>query len=259
MRRFPVACGLSLAIMFNVLAAAQAEETRIDVRVISKGAKFIGTSMGGAEITIEDADTSQLLAQGKTAGSTGDTQKVMQQRLLHHEPVSTEDAAVFRATLILEEPRRIKVTARGPLAQPQATATAAVTQWVVPGKHITGGDALTLEMPGFVVDILSPPAHQKFSKPSEPIQLDANVTMMCGCPIEPNGLWDANQFQVAAIVKRNGKTIDKFPLRYAGSTSQFTAELNVREAGAYEVTVYAYDPTNGNTGVDKTTIVLSGP
>ena len=78
-------------------------------------------------------------------------------------------------------------------------------------------------------------------------------------PIEPDGLWDANGFEVAAIVKRNGTKIDEVPLRYAGSTSQFAAKLNFREAGAYEITVYTYDPANGNTGVDKTTVVISGP
>jgi hypothetical protein len=253
------ACGLSLAVMFNSLSAVSADETRVDVRVISKGAKFIGTSMGGAEITINDADTGQLLAVGKTTGSTGDTRKIMQQRLHHHASVATEDAAVFQATLALDEPRRIRVTARGPLAQRQATATAAVTHWVVPGKHITGGDALRLELPGFVVDILHPPAHQQLSQPTETIELNANVTMMCGCPIEPDGLWDANQFEVAAIIKRNGKRVDEVPLQYAGATSQFTAKLKASEPGVYEITVYAYDPANGNTGVDKTTIVVSAP
>jgi len=245
--------------MLSSLNAVWADETRIDVRVISKGAKFIGTSMGGAEITIKDADTGQLLAQGKTSGSTGDTQKIMQQRLPHHASVATDEAAVFQATIDLDEPRRIKVTARGPLAQRQATETATVTQWVVPGKHITSGDALTLELPGFAVGILSPPAHQTFSQPDKPIELNVNVVMMCGCPVEPDGLWDANQFEVAAIIQRNGKQIDQVMLQYAGSTSQFTAQVAIGEAGVYEITVYAYDPTNGNTGIDKTTIVVSAP
>jgi hypothetical protein len=259
MYRLLCACGFSLAVMLSSLTTARAGETRIDVRVISKGAKFIGTSMGGAEITISDADTGQLLAQGKTVGGTGDTRKIMQRRFRYHASVATEEAAVFRATLTLDEPRQIKITARGPLAQRQATATATVTQWAVPGKHITGGDALTLELPGFVVDILNPPAHQKVAKSDETIDLNANITMMCGCPIEPDGLWDANEFEVAALIKRNGKKVDEVSLRYAGSTSQFTAKLKASEPGIYEITVYAFDPANGNTGVDKTTIVVSEP
>jgi len=27
--------------------------------------------------------------------------------------------------------------------------------------------------------------------------------------------------------------------------------------GAYEIMVYAYDPNNGNTGLDKTTVVVT--
>ena len=56
---------------------ATAEETQIDVRVISKGGKFIGTSMGGVLITIRDAKTAELLAKGVTRGTTGDTEKII--------------------------------------------------------------------------------------------------------------------------------------------------------------------------------------
>jgi hypothetical protein len=34
------------------------------------------------------------------------------------------------------------------------------------------------------------------------IDVRANVMMMCGCPIEPGGLWDANAFEVAALIKK---------------------------------------------------------
>jgi hypothetical protein len=226
------------------------------VRVISKGAKFLGTSLGGAEVNIADAATGTLLAQGKTLGSTGDTARIMKEPVGHHAAVSTDDSAVFRATLDLDEPRRVKVVARGPLAQPQASNTVSLTQWVVPGKHITGGDALMLEMPGFVVDILSPPAHRRLNGPVESINLKVNVTMMCGCPIEPGGLWNADKFEVAAIVRRNGNMMAKTPLCYAGSTSQFTGSLDIHEPGAYEIIVYAFDPANGNTGVDKTSLIV---
>jgi len=247
--------------MLGMLALASpvaAEPTQIDVRVISKGAKFVGTSMGGAEITVQDADTGQVLARGTTAGSTGDTDKIMREPQTHHAPVSTEDAAVFRAELDLDAPRRVRVTARGPLAQIQAATTVSVTQWVIPGKDITGGDALLLEMPGFVVDVLSPPAHRKFSEQDEiaDVEIRANVTMMCGCPIAPDGLWNADQFEVAAIVHRDGVKVAEVPLNYAGATSQFSGKIDVSKAGPYVVTVYAFDPANGNTGLDRTSFIV---
>jgi hypothetical protein len=246
---------ISFMLSLALCSAAGAEPTRIDVRVISKGAKFVGTSMGGVAITLRDADSGALLAEGVTAGGTGDTARIMQAQQSHHEPVATEDAAVFRATLELAAPRRIEVTAFGPLAQRQSAAAVSSTMWVVPGKHVTGGDGWRLELPGFAVDVLEPPAHQRV-RGADPIPVRANVVMMCGCPIEPGGLWDAGRYQVRAIVIRNGAKLRELSLAYAGETSQFAAELGGLEPGAYEVLVYAHDPANGNTGLDRTTFLV---
>jgi hypothetical protein len=49
---------------------------------------------------------------------------------------------------------------------------------VVPGKHITGGDAWMLELPGFVVDVLAPPTHVSLKGVPYTVTLKANVTMM---------------------------------------------------------------------------------
>jgi hypothetical protein len=81
--------------------------------------------------------------------------------------------------------------------------------------------------------------------------------MMCGCPITPGGLWDADQFEVAAFVRHDGQKRVELPLEYAGQPSQFQATLEVDRTGLYEVIVYAYDPANGNTGVDKTTFIVT--
>jgi hypothetical protein len=245
----------ALVLLLAVAPSAHAEPTRVDVRVISKGAKFVGTSMGGVAITLRDADTGALLAEGVTAGGTGDTARIMQAEQRHHDPVATDDAAVFRATLDLAAPRRIEVTALGPLGQRQAAASVSSTMWVVPGKHVTGGNGWLLELPGFAVDVLAPPAHQRLTAPRS-VPVRANVVMMCGCPIEPGGLWDARRFEVRAIVSRNGAKLRELALAYAGETSQFTAELGGLEPGAYEVLVYAHDPSNGNTGLDRTTFLV---
>ncbi len=58
------------------------------------------------------------------------------------------------------------------------------------------------------------------------------------------------------IVKHNKKIIGTFPLSYAGTKSTFKGALKVSEKGVYELTVYAYDPVTGNTGVDKITHVV---
>jgi hypothetical protein len=53
-----------------------------------------------------------------------------------------------------------------------------------------------------------------------------------------------------------GKSVGEFPLQYAGQSSQFNVSLPVMSKGVYDITVYAYDPSNGNTGLDKATFVV---
>jgi len=229
---------------------ALATPTSITVRVISKDAKFVGSGMGGASVVLKNADNGELLAEGITKGGTGDTNRIMRQPRERHRPLSTEDAAAYTTSIDIDTPTRIQVVVRGPLSNPDAANTVTATQWVIPGKHITGGDAWLMEMPGFSVsataEIKAIPDHGK----SRQLAINAKVTMMCGCPIEPNGLWDANRFEVAVIlVDGNGMT-SEFPLAYAGTTSQFSGLAELPGSGPYTATVYAYDPNNGNTGAD---------
>lgn len=236
-------------------APAWAEETRFAVHVGSKGAKIIGSSMGGVRITVRDADTGEILSQGVTAGTTGDTDRMMQDPRPPGQPLSTPDAADYELTLDLTEPRLLTVTAYGPLAQRQAATEASVRLWAVPGKHQDQGDGIWLELPGFMVDVLAPPAHVRLG--SGAVELAANVTMMCGCPITPGGLWDANAFEVRAWIDRDGERTAELPLSYSGTASQFAAEWTPPGPGLYEVLVYAHDPANGNTGLDRTTFLVA--
>lgn len=170
--------------------------------------------------------------------------------------MSDVSAARFQATVDLDAPRLVEVEAYGPLAQRQAAQRVVATQWVIPGRGITGGDGWVLELPGFAVDVLSPPAHVKFDGATT-VDVRANVVMMCGCTIDPKGLWDADKYEVQAIVRRDGKPVARVPLKYAGQTSQFAAAVPATEPGMYEILVYAYDPANGNTGLDRTTFIVA--
>jgi hypothetical protein len=171
--------------------------------------------------------------------------------------LADESAAKFTATLDLDEPRLIEAEAYGPLGQPQAATRVLSTQWVVPGRGISGGDGWVLDLPGFVVDVLAPPAHIRLPAETTEVDLRANVVMMCGCPIDPKGLWDADKLEVKAIVKRNGERVADLDLSFAGETSQFATKVPVEAPGDYEVIVFAHDPRNGNTGVDRTTFIAS--
>ncbi len=243
-------CALALVGVASA-GAAHAEPTDVTVRIISKGAKFVGSSMGGVQITLRDANTNELLAKGQTSGGTGSTEKIMETAHKRGAPVSTEGSAKFTATLDLESPRLVRVEAYGPIAQPQSAVTVASTQWVVPGKDVTGGDAWLLELPGFIVDVVAPKTPLKAGDAPQTLTLKANVFMMCGCPIEPGGLWDADDYEIEALVMRDGETVRTVTLNYAGNVSQFDADLEVSEPGNYEVVVYAHDPANGSTGLDR--------
>lgn len=74
--------------------------------------------------------------------------------------------------------------------------------------------------------------------------------------MEPGGLWDADRYEIEARILRNGKPAGRVAMRYAGTTSQFEGSVAAKEPGTYEVIVTAYDPSNGNTGVDRTTFMV---
>lgn len=252
--RTTFACLGTLAVAGFVLAgAALAEPTDVTVRVISKGGKFVGSSVGGVQITVSDAHTGSILAEGLTEGGTGSTQKIMKDAHPRGETLSTEGSAQFTATLDLKKPRFVRVQAYGPIAQRQSTVTVSSTQWVVPGKDVTGGDAWLLELPGFIVDVVAPQTPLDAGDAPVTLNLTANVFIMCGCPITPDGLWDANAYEVEAMLMRAGEVIRTVPLSYAGKPSQFETKLEITEQGTYEAIVYAYDPANGSTGLDRAT------
>ena len=87
-----------LTCLFLLLAAVPslAEETRITVHVLSHDAKMIGSSMGGARVTIRAVDTGELLAEGVTRGTTGDTEKLVVEPARRGVPVSSGTASGSR-------------------------------------------------------------------------------------------------------------------------------------------------------------------
>jgi len=248
---------LAAAALLAMLMPAAAEPTEIVVRALSKDAKFIGTSMGGMRVTLRDADTKEVLATGVTEGTTGDTKLLMHEGGGRRAQLSDPGSAKFTATLDLDAPRLIEAEVFGPLAQRQGAQRAISTQWIIPGRG-TGTDGWIIEVPGFVVDVLAPPAHVRVGDAKE-IEVRANVVTMCGCPVEPGGTWDADKYEVQAIVSRDGKEVARVPMRFAGQTSQFVGSVPVDAAGFYDVLVYAHDAASGNAGVDRTTFIADRP
>lgn len=247
----------SLGLLLGLLIMAPAlcaQETDVMVRVKAKDAKFIGSSIGGAKIVIKNAETGEILASGITSGSTGDTQLIMQQSHSRNQRLTDEETAGFLAELDLEEPVFVTVEAIAPYNKKQARVVSSTQLWLLPGKDITG-EGLVLEVPGFVVDVLSPQTHERISEEST-IEIKANVVMMCGCPLTPGGVWDAEKYEVTAILSREGTEVQELELKAGEKPSTFSAETTL-EQGLYELLVYAYDPLTGNTGVDKTNFIVN--
>ncbi len=250
-------CVILVSSFWILVASAAATPTNIIVRVLGKGSKFVGTSMGGALVTLKDANTGEVLAKGITEGTTGNTDLIMKTpRIPGRQPISDNTSAKFTAEIDIDAPTYVEISAYGPLAEEQSATKASVTQWILPGKDITLGDAILLELPGFAVKILSPSADLTLGGVPQSVEIRASVSMMCGCPIEPGGLWDADKIEIEAAVKRNGGEAEAIDMNYAGERSQFEAAYKVTEPGTYEVTVSAFDPSNGNTGLDKTTFTV---
>lgn len=250
---FPLFC-LGLVFLLGDIAAVQAEPTEVVVRARAKDAKFIGSSIGGASVRIRDAESGTILAEGITSGSTGNTDIIMRQPHSRYQEIG-EGAAAFRAELDIEEPVFVTIEVLAPYIKKQARVLATTQTWLVPGKSIDG-DGLVIEIPGMVVDILSPQTHRYTTMAEAPFEIRANVVMMCGCPISDGGLWDGSKMEVAALVKKDGKAYRTIPLAMTDTDNTFAASLAPEEPGVYELLVYAFDERTGNTGVDRVSFIV---
>lgn len=246
------------AILLCIGLTLQATETKIMIRAKAKDAKFIGSSIGGALVTVTDPLNGTLLASGLTSGSTGNTGLIMNTPLERGQALSDEKTAGFLATINIDQPTFIKIEVTAPINQRQSLIKSSTELWVIPGKDLLG-DGIVLEIPGFVIDVLAPRAHERISLTSlteGQLEISANIVMMCGCPITSGGTWDADQMEVKATIKRDGEPISEINLSVT-ETSLFKGTFVPVEKGNYEITVYAFNPTTNNTGVDKVNLILN--
>jgi hypothetical protein len=228
-------------------AFGQSVETKLLVRAVSHDAKIIGSNVGGAEITIRDAQTGDVLARGTQLGSTGSTELIMTKPRERGETVfDTEDAGGYLATVELAAPKLLEVTAEGPLGTPQAMQRSSKTIWLVPGRDVLG-EGLVLVLNGFTIRLESP-LPDGTSPAGEPIGVRVHVEMLCGCPLTPGGMWDSDRIEILARVLSEGEVISETPLTYLGERSKFGGAVVAPEAGVYELEVLAIDTQRANFG-----------
>jgi hypothetical protein len=248
-----------LLALLSICMNAFATETKLMVRAKAKDAKFVGSSIGGARVIVRNTVNGKILAEGNTTGSTGNTDLIMKSAHERYTQLSDDKTAGFLAIVDIAKPTFVRVEVLSPINKKNAQIQASTELWLIPGKDILG-DGVVVEIPGFVVDILKPNTHQYIALESlteSGLSIEANIVMMCGCPIQKDGIWDSNLMEVKAIVHKDGEAFGEISL-VNPSQNTFTGTLDISEAGYYQITVYAYNSTTGNTGVDTINYVVRG-
>ncbi len=238
-------------------AVGQSVETKLLVRAVSHDAKIIGTNVGGVEITIRDVETGSVLAKGTQLGSTGSTELIMTKPRERGGTVfDTEGAGGFLATLEISEPTLVEVTAEGPLGTPQAAQRISTTLWMVPGRDVLG-EGLVLVLNGFTIRLESPMPEGTFPA-GEPIGVRVHVEMLCGCPITPGGMWDADRLEILARLSSGSEIVAETALGYGGERSKFEGALMAPSPGEYRLEILAIDPERANFGRVEQGLYVTG-
>jgi hypothetical protein len=250
--------GCLLCVILLLGDFAQAEDTNITVRVVAKNAQYVGDLVDGAFVTITDAESGEMLAQGTTAGAPGNPKRIMATPRKRGQGMSGDGDAKFTATLDIDEPRYLRVTAYGPMDKRFSANQASATQWLIPGKHITGGDGWVIELQGLLVAPNLASSTVPLATARSGLDIEAEVMLMCGCPIQPGFHWDPADYEVVAVLRRGDTQTGSFPLAYAGAASEFAAKISADLPGVYDISVYAYDAATGNSGVGQIELTVTG-
>lgn len=233
----------AMGLLFSINSFAT--ETNIMIRAKAVDAKYIGTSVGGVRVVVEDAETGEVLDQGWINGGTGSTKAIIEEPISRGQKMTDDKTAGYLATIDITSPRLLKFTVIGPYAYRQALQEASVTSWVIPGKDILG-DGITLTLSGFIVDAWAQVLEGGI------VTIYTKAMLMCGCPIYPDGLWDPSNYEVTAILMQNEVKVGEVELDFTGPVGLFSAKTTIEKSGYYKVIVYVFDKETGNVGVDRT-------
>lgn len=214
---------LAAIVLLCVVNPVLAEgKVKVAVYVLAQDAKFIGDYTGGVEINVFHRDSGELLAQGITKGTTGDTDQIMQ----HPQPSSkiSKDAAFFLAVMAIEQATPVRIEATGPLAYPQAQQTISTTTWIYPQQTIK---PLVLSMPGYIVE-----GEFRMGKQNH-LFVAARVRMLCGCGLSPNGYWRSGETYVWAELYRGNDKVASVELKF-NDNSSYVATVDISEYSTWQ-------------------------
>ncbi len=231
--------------LFLFSATTIAEPTQVMVRAKAVDAKYIGTSVGGVRVVVEDTETGEILDEGWINGDTGDTDTLIKNPIKRGQILTDDKTAGFLANVDIDAPRLLRFKLIGPYGYRQALQEASVTSWVIPGKHLLG-DGITLTMTGFVVDAWTQVLE------GGKVEFYTKASLLCGCPITKDGHWKPDNYEAKAILMQNEEKVGEIPLQFTGPMGMFSGKTTLSESGHYKAIVYLVDQTTGNVGVDRT-------
>ena len=230
--------------------------TKISVRALALGGKFIGQHVGFARIDIygsEDPDTplaSGLTDQGLVANTDGSgvVALIMGQPYPWGYPVCADQATEFTVEIPLAEPTVLTFVATS-VQDPRISASC--NRLIVPNVPLTGAMAVVMVIPGLLTELTEPSAGAGIIEGTS-TTITAQVRMMCGCLID-NLFWPAANFNVQAVISQAGNATT-LPLVYSGTPSFFSAAYTFTSEGDYEIGILATE-MNGNLGSTAPVIV----
>jgi hypothetical protein len=253
--------------------------TSITVRVQARGGKFLADDVGGAEVAVHDAHTGALLGSGVVRGTSSgnlsgsyQTGASLSTIVTPGDPpmvrwlVPDSDTSRLTLELPLVRPTLLVFSAFAPLGGLQTAQRVTATQWAVPGQVIDQGAGFVLGLPGLLVQVQRPATHLAITSLPYVVDFEANVAMMCGCPIADSqpgnpSPWIPSDFEVCARIDRAGQgTVADVSLTFPGTApSRFTGSWKVTEPGYYQATVTAVQRSTGNTGCGMVTFFTKLP
>ncbi len=233
---------------------AFATSTKLVVRAKANDAKFIGSVVGGLKVVVRNAFTKKILAVGSIEGGTGNTKLIMKEPIIRRKLLSKGGTAKAEFIFNINEPTKLEIELVGPLTAGANIHREVKTTWLIPGKDIIG-DGIIFNLYGLIVHSYSPNPHQYY-KLGNKVLIGAHVSLMCGCPIMPGGLWDVKNYTVKAIVYFKGKKITELPMKWAGKIGNFEANFIPSKEGGYKVIIEAFNKINNNQGVAITGFVI---
>jgi hypothetical protein len=223
--------------------------TKISVRALALGGKFIGQHVGFATIDIygpENPDTplaSGLTNQNLVANTDGSgvMALIMGQPYPWGYPVRADQATEFTAEIPLAEPTVLTFVATS-VQDPRISASC--DRLILPNVPLTGAMSVVMVIPGLLAGLTEPSAGAGIIKGTS-TTITAQVRMMCGCLID-NLFWPAANFNIQAAISQAGE-VTTLPLVYTGTPSFFSAAYTFPSDGDYEITILATE-MNGNLG-----------